>query len=339
MALLLLVPVWWTWVGVTFCTDRFPTDDVLERALILTAAAAVGVMGLALSGMPRSGAVPFAAGYAVVRLVLVVLYVRAARAVPARAGHVRWYTVGFAVTAGIWLVSVTVPAPARWLVWTVAMIVDVGIPAVSDRRRGLLPVDIQHLPERFAAFVIIVLGESLITTGTLAVDTGPRTAAQTVVLAEGFVLAVALWWGFFDRGAWRRRYERLEGDDSGRLANIVCAYLHFPLVAGISLIAVGVQLTVTSADHAVPVAAVLTVTGGAAAYLLALNLMTVVLQIPRAGSLSRHRLLLAATLAALAAAGRHWSSGLFLGLCTAVLLVHVAANLARARNHHTSAPS
>ena len=154
-----------------------------------------------------------------VRLILVVLYARAGRANTEVAAQVQWYWGGFAITAVLWLTSVAVAPPGRWFVWAFALLVDVGIPVVSDRRRGLLPVEVHHLPDRFAAFVIIVLGESLITTATLAVDSRALTGPRVTLLAASFLLAAALWWGFFDRITWQRRYRQMAGDNSGRLAS------------------------------------------------------------------------------------------------------------------------
>ena len=331
----LFVPVWWTWVGVTFCTDRFPTDDVLERALLISAAGAVGVMGVALTNMPASGSAAFAVGYAVVRLILVVLYARAGRANTEMAAKVQWYWRGFAITAALWLASVAVPPPERWLVWAVALLVDVGIPVASDRRRGLLPVDVHHLPDRFAAFVIIVLGESLITTATLAVDGRPLTGRRITLLAASFLLAAALWWGYFDRGAWQRRYRQLAGDNSGRLANIVCAYLHFPLVAGITLAAAGMELSAGRAGRAIGSPAAVSLTAGIALYLAALSTMTAVLHVPRGESLSRWRAALIAALGVLAVAGRGLNSTVFVAVSLSLALIHVAVNIARDRRIST----
>ena len=333
----LFVPIWWTWTGVTFCTDRFPADAGVARTLVLLAAAAAGTMALAVTGIPGPGAAWFAVGYATVRLVLVVLYVRAARTSPAKARQPRWYATAFALTAILWLVSVAVPAPGRWMLWTVAVAIDIGVPALIDRRIGLLPVDVHHLPDRFGAFVIIVLGESVVTTATLTLDTGV-TVATALLLAEAFLLTAVLWWGFFDRGAWTRRYERLAGDGSGRLANIVCAYLHFPLVAGITVVAVGAQLAVTHPADRIGTPAALALAGGSAVYLLTLNAMTFVLGIPRAESLARGRLVLVALLVVVAGAGRAWSNALYLAAVIAALTGHVIANLQRARAYPTSPP-
>jgi low temperature requirement protein LtrA len=75
----LFVPVWWAWVGYTFYSDRFDTDDLVLRLAMF--AAMLAVVWLAVE-IPRvfedpAGAARFAAAYACVRLVLVGLYLRA----------------------------------------------------------------------------------------------------------------------------------------------------------------------------------------------------------------------------------------------------------------------
>lgn len=331
VALLYFVPVWWSWVGVTFATDRFPADDVIERVLVLAAAGAAATMALSLSGAPRREAAGFALGYAAVRAVLVVLYIRAGRAVAERATQTRWYATVFAVVAALWIGSVAVPPPWRWLVWVAAMALDAATPAVADRRWKLMPVDVRHLPERFGSFVIIVLGESVITTADLAAESGRLSRATAELLTLAFVIGAALWWGFFDRGAWRRRYGRLSDDDGGRIANIVCAYLHFPLVAGIGAVAVGVQLAVAEAGHDIGAAAAVALAGGGIAYLLTLNVMTWVLRVAASESLARPRLLLIAALLVMAVVGRSWDAATYVGGCAVILAAHVGANLWRDR--------
>ena len=46
-ALLIFVPVWWAWIGVSFALDRFPADDIISRFLVIGTAAGTSVMGLA----------------------------------------------------------------------------------------------------------------------------------------------------------------------------------------------------------------------------------------------------------------------------------------------------
>jgi low temperature requirement protein LtrA len=79
------VPVWWAWTGVSFALDRFPADDVISRFLVIGTVAGTSVMGLAIPFIPGPGEVPFVLGYAAVRLLIALFYLRAARP-PTRGG-------------------------------------------------------------------------------------------------------------------------------------------------------------------------------------------------------------------------------------------------------------
>src|SRR5256885_11267296 len=81
-----------------------------------------------------------------------------------------------------------------------------------------------------------------------------------------------MWWLYFDVVALvaeRRLVHAAEGRERNEIARDSFSYLHFPMVAGIVLVALGVKKTLgdeAGALHGVPAAALL---GGAALYLLA----------------------------------------------------------------------
>jgi low temperature requirement protein LtrA len=86
------------------------------------------------------------------------------------------------------------------------------------------------------------------------------------------VVAATLWWVYFDVTAIvaeRRLSRATEGREQNELARDSYSYLHFLMVAGIALLAVGLKLTIEGVGDPlklVPAAALL---GGAALYLLA----------------------------------------------------------------------
>lgn len=336
--LLLFVPVWWTWTNVMFCTNRFPTDDVVERVLVLLAAASSAVMGFALLDVPGHGADVFALGYAAGRLIVAALYGRAGRAVAHAAAHSQWMVIGSCASASLWLVSLLLPWPIQVTIWIVATIIDLATPAALERRRGLLPVDVDHMPERTSAFVVIVLGESLLSTFTAALDEGTARPGAVPALAVSFLVTAALWWGFFDWRAMRARHHSLHGERGGRMANIVYSYLHFPVVAAIAFVAVGMRLVQDHPEGPIGGAAAWALSLGAAAYLLAINSIALALRVPRAQSIGWVRLVLAAALIGVAGVGRSWPAPAYLAAVAAVLAVHVLANLNRARSRGVPAP-
>jgi low temperature requirement protein LtrA len=127
-----------------------------------------------------------------------------------------------------------------------------------------------HFAERHGLVVLIALGESIVAIGAgsdVGVDAGVVAAAviATVVAAAFFVL-------YFDvvsLVAARRLENAPEGRERNEIARDSFSYLHFPMVLGIVLAALGIEETlphVGDALHAVPAAALV---GGTAIYLLA----------------------------------------------------------------------
>lgn len=236
---LLFVPVWWAWVGYTFFANRFDSDDVWHR--VATAAQMLGAGALAINVRDGLGdtSAGFALAYAAVRLVLVLEYLRAARHVPEARPLIRRYAPGFAAAAGLWAVSAAVPAPWRFVLWGVGLVVDFGTPLSSRRLQAKLPPDASHLPERFGLFTIIVLGEAVagVVRGVGVQEWG---AASAVAASLGLAAAFSLWWVYFDSvdGSAIKRT---------RLAGQVWIYAHLLLMIGLAAVGVAVQLAVQAA--------------------------------------------------------------------------------------------
>ena len=88
----------------------------------------------------------FAFCHAAIRLVLVVLYLRAYRhVVQARDLIVVHLTAG-GIAAGLWLAGVMVSRPARYAAWVVAVGTEVIAPVVATRRSAAWGTEIRALP-------------------------------------------------------------------------------------------------------------------------------------------------------------------------------------------------
>ncbi len=119
---------------------------------------------------------------------------------------------------------------------------------------------------------------------------------MTAVLGIG--LAAALWWIYFDVVSLVTERRLLLADDvlvRNRLARDSYSYLHFPMVAGIVLAALGLEATIAHVDHALPVEEAFALLGGVAIYLLG----HVALRWRNAHTLNRQRFGLAIVLLAL----------------------------------------
>jgi low temperature requirement protein LtrA len=261
--------VWWSWVGSTLYANRFDHDDVVYRLYKLGSMAAV--IGMAASATEATGERfgAFVACQLVLRALLLLQYHRAYRHVEAARPIARLYMVGAAAAALLWAVSLVVPRPVGFALWAAAVLVEAVVPLVATRAPADVPLHVEHLPERFALFVILVLGESVaaIAHGLHDASWGP---AALPVAALSFVLAAALWWSYFDvAGARAKRLLNEVGGEHGHQAHDVYVFGQLPLTLALATIGAGIELAVVqSGEGEVPTGTRLLLAGGVAVYLV-----------------------------------------------------------------------
>lgn len=240
----LFIPIWWAWIGTTFYANRFDSDDIGHRLLIGVQMLAIAALAVNVHHGLGESSIGFALAYAAGRAVLVLEYFRAAKHIPQARGLATRYGRGFAIAASLWLVSVFVPIPWRFVLWGLGLIVDFATPLTTPKslQLGLLPHP-EHLPERFGLFTIIVLGEAIIAVvDGVAEQKWNITSAICAVL--GFSIAFSLWWIYFENvGGSALR----SAGSVGRIEIYqVWLYGHLPLVIGLSATGVGVEHIIAS---------------------------------------------------------------------------------------------
>ena len=243
----LLALIWWAWIGHTFFSTRFDTDDGVHRGLTFLQIFAVAAMAAnAKDALDSRSSAGFAAAYAVVRLVLVAQYFRARHLKVARGLTLR-YIAGHGSAAALWLLSAVVPVPARFWLWAAAFAIDLGTPWLAVPHNVEVPPDAAHLPERFSVFTLILLGESVVAVmqGMESQENWPPEAAIAALLGMGVPFLIC-WW-YFDRAAGAGERRVRSHRDAIRFH--VWSYAHFPLYLGIVVLGVGIQRIVTAASH------------------------------------------------------------------------------------------
>jgi low temperature requirement protein LtrA len=193
----LFTAIWFSWVGFTLYANRFDTDDVVFRIAKLVATASV--VGCAASASDAVGkfAVPFAASYLLSRVVLFGLYVRAYVHVPEARSTVQVYLTTVGASALLWAASLLTPEPVRYVLWVIAVVVSAAGPLLTSLRSQQVPLHIEHLPERFALLVILVLGEA-VGGAARGVHDASWTLTPVVVGVLAFGVAAGMWWIYFD---------------------------------------------------------------------------------------------------------------------------------------------
>jgi low temperature requirement protein LtrA len=240
----LFVPVWWSWMIFTWYATSFDNDDVPYRVTLFVAM--LSILGLAASvgriGVDPSAVVGFVLAYSLMRLLVAGLFVRAGRNVPADLRpFVAYYAAGNIIGAAIWLSSLLVPAPFRYVVWAVGLAVELLGPilAVMTLDNPRITFHPRHIAERYGLFTLIVLGESVlaVASGTAGKDWAP---AAVLTAVAGFVAATCIWWLYFD-------HVRSSGIELGPRPAFYWGYGHFAVYAGIAAFGVGVQLAIEAA--------------------------------------------------------------------------------------------
>jgi low temperature requirement protein LtrA len=231
----LFVPIWWTWMGFTFYADRFESDESAYRILMFAAMLAVAALALCLNNVFLPGGdFAFVICYVLVRLILTALYARAAYHVPLSRSYNLQFITGFSIAIALWLVSIFLPPPFRYILWTLAVIVELITPFFNVRKTLALPFDPEHIPERFGLFTIIVLGEAVVATANGASQTVWNF--QTIAAASiGFAMAASIWWINFDFV----EDSPLKSDRA--FPRFIFLYGHFFIVASIVALGIGVE--------------------------------------------------------------------------------------------------
>jgi low temperature requirement protein LtrA len=266
--LLVLGVLWWSWVGYAWLTSVVDPEEGSVRLVMFAAMTALLVAALCVPGAFGADGLLFACAYGIVRAAHIVLFTMASRDDAGLRRSVAGLAVSTAIGVGLLLVaSFTDGAPQLGL-WALALALDAGGPYLFGADGWKLVPG--HFAERHGLVVLIALGESIVALGVGAkVELGTGTVVAAVL---GVVVAASLWWTYFDVtaiAAERRLSRTSAGRERNEMARDSYSYLHFPMVGGIALLAVGLKRTLgDTADplDAVPAAALL---GGAALYLLA----------------------------------------------------------------------
>lgn len=128
-----------------------------------------------------------------------------------------------------------------------------------------------HWTERHGLFMILAIGESVVAIGVGAADLA-ISAPLAVAASMGVAVSICFWWLYFDivSLAGERSLMEVTGAERVKLAIDAYSYLHYPMVAGIILAALGVEEVLAHVEDSEGLGyfAVVALYGGPALYLL-----------------------------------------------------------------------
>ncbi len=268
--LLILAALWWAWGGYAWLTGTVNPEEGATRLAVFAVMAAMFVVALAVPGAFGANALLFALSYLVVRWLHLALFAMASRQLSDRDLLVAVGNLAIGSTIGplLLILAAGFDGATQGALWIAALTIDYAGPAIRGVEGWRLSPG--HFAERYGLIVIIALGESIVAIGVgtagLDIDLG-LVAAATM----GLAVTAVLWWAYFDVVALvaaRKLTEEPAGARRNALARDAYSYLHYAIIAGIILFALGAKKTLGQIEEPLKTIPAVALCGGVALYLL-----------------------------------------------------------------------
>jgi low temperature requirement protein LtrA len=242
--------IWWAWLNFTWFASAYDNDDVVYR--LYTILQILGVLVLA-AGVPLVFGGSFTVtvvGYVIMRVGLVLQWLRAARHDPAHRTTCLRYAAGIVVVQLAWVSYAWISASevARVPFFLLFALADMAVPIWAERT-GRTSWHPHHIAERYGLFFIIVLGETILS-ATLAVGSAfsdPAVRGGLVLVVVSSVLVVfSCWWLYFSREAGAILSDAQGRNTSGEF---VWGFGHYAIFASAAAVGAGLAERVDHWTH------------------------------------------------------------------------------------------
>jgi len=231
--ILLLVPIWWSWLEFVEFGRRYPIDDIGQRILTVVYMAAMLVMAFEIHDLTAATLTIFMATYGISKFVLAGMYARVWVYNPAYRHLTSIRSMTF-VAIGILWIAIALVAPSTVWLWAVAVVLGALMPLFIQLLHGVTnrselprpPIKYHFTLHRFGELTIIVLGEFFIK--LVISSSGRELAVVNYLIGIGLLgISVSLWWLYFDH------LEHSNLAQAGTRMR-VWIYGHFPFLAAIT---------------------------------------------------------------------------------------------------------
>lgn len=272
---ILILSLWWLWIHTTWITNLLNTEKEPVRILLFILMFGGVLLAIALPEAFAEQGLVFALIYSVMQVgrSLFALYAFKDEDRQSFLVFVR-VTIWLAVSSLFWLVGGLVDLADRILLWGIALAIEYAaisacryvVPGLASSDEDRLHLSGEHLAERCALFVIICLGETILTTGRTATEY-MNSGLTFIVFCSAFVSTVAMWWIYFHHGQEEASRKAENAEEKAKIAHNLFNYGHLPIVAGIILTAVGEDFSLSHAREGATMREAIAILGGPVLFL------------------------------------------------------------------------
>ena len=275
--LVVLLILWGPWASFAWLANQAHADRGIVRIGMIAATVIMFFASLAVpaayraSDGPLLGTLLFAVSFFLVQVVHMVVYLIAAGSDAAlRRQIIVSETSALLPAAALLIIGGLVGSPFQVWIWLVAVVFQWVMIYVTSNGGNWRINSVAHFAERHGLVVMLALGESVVAIGT-GVAQLPLDGAVLLGSGFGIGIGIGLWWAYFHHLSPRTEdaVARRSGVERTGIATETYTYLHFPLIAGIVIAALGIETTVGHvADSVAPgLFSAFALGGGVALYL------------------------------------------------------------------------
>lgn len=245
-AVLFIFALWWVWIHTTWITNLLDAEIEPVRLLLFVLMFFGIILAIALPKAFSDMGLVFALAYSGMQLSRSLFALYAFRGTDDKSYRTFLrITLWLIISCAFWIAGGLMESEARVILWIAALAIEYiapmlryWLPSLGRAPEETLDVNGEHLAERCALFVIIALGETILTTGKTA-SSHFDSAMMPLVLTCAFLSTVLMWWLYFHDGQERAADKAEEDAEPQATGHQLFTYGHLPIVAGIILTAVG----------------------------------------------------------------------------------------------------
>jgi low temperature requirement protein LtrA len=245
--LALFIVIWWAWMNFTWFASAFDNGDALYVALTFVVMSGAAIFAGGVSSITESLNFSYAlAGWIIMRIGMVALWLRAAASNPEYRSTALRYAAGIVIAQILWTVLYFTTPPGNWAflpLYAAIFGAELLVPVIAEQARET-PWHRHHVIERYGLLNIIVLGEVLLSISLMfgKLYEGHFNAPLILAAFSGLVIVFMLWWLYFVEP------EHLSSKAFGRA--FLWGYGHIIVFAAGTLVAAGLGATMDAlTDH------------------------------------------------------------------------------------------
>jgi low temperature requirement protein LtrA len=238
--------VFWSWVNGSQYYDLHGGDSIRTRIYTFLQMLAIAAVAITIPDVFEGNQYGFAITFAIIQFLITYLWWSVGLYDPSHRVFNKFYTINYSIAFILLIISVFTNQQTSIILWIATLILNLTAPLIATqtvvtvlKERGQVFSASATIVERFGQFTIIVLTESILSTVGGVAELKNRHLDVWIVFILGILIAFLLWSLYFDMTSEQQTKK-------GYAYYQWLVFLHFPLLAGLSVLGACLRVCITS---------------------------------------------------------------------------------------------